>query len=99
MGFVLKVVVIDRLGSPKVVNSNHKRPEVLERADRPQINQRQRDANNGEQREGNLEIGVRHHRVTVLFEIEPFGIVESWHRFSCEEVLRRFGPKTRLQCR
>src|SRR5713226_5532190 len=77
LGFVFEVVVVNRLGPPKVINSNHQRPEVLERADRPQINQRQRDANNREQREGNLQIGVRHHRVTVLFEIEPFGIVEA----------------------
>ena len=88
LGFVFEVVVIDRLGPPKVINANDQRPEVLERADRPQINQRQRDANNGEQRESNLQIGVRHHRVTVLFEIEPFGIVKAGIVFHAKKSWR-----------
>ena len=33
-------------------------------------------ANEGQQGERNLEIGIRHHGITVLFEVEPLGIVE-----------------------
>src|SRR5258705_13209814 len=57
--FVFEVVVINRLGPPKVINSNHQRPEVLERADRSQINQTQRDAKNGEPGEGHLQLSDR----------------------------------------
>ena len=36
-----------------------------------------RNAHNGEQRESDLQIGVCHHWITVLFEIEPLGIVKA----------------------
>ena len=37
----------------------------------------ERHANDGQQRKSNLEIGIRHHGITVLFEIEPLGIVKT----------------------
>src|SRR6266852_3623487 len=74
--FVFKVVVVDGLGAAQIVDADDERTEVLERANRPQINQRQRYANHGEQREGNLEIGVRHHGISTRFEVKALRVME-----------------------
>ena len=74
--FVFEIVVVDGLGAAQIVDADDERAEVLECADRPQINQRQGDANDGEQCEGDLEIGVRHHRVSVRFEVEALRVVK-----------------------
>jgi hypothetical protein len=67
-------VIIDRLGPPEVVDADDERPEVLECANRPQINQRQGNAHNREQGESDLQVGICDHWITVLFEIEPLRI-------------------------
>jgi len=74
--FVFEVVVVDGLGAAQIVDADDEGAEVLKGADRPQINQRQGHANHGEQREGNLEIGVRHHWVSARFEIEALCVME-----------------------
>ena len=77
LGLVFEVVVVDGLGAAQIVDADHQRTEVLEGANGAKVDERQRDTNDGQQRERNLEIGIRHHGITVLFEIEALGIVET----------------------
>src|SRR5271155_1054117 len=74
--FVFKVVVVDGLGSTQIVDADDERAEILEGANGPEVDERERHANDGQQSEGNLEIGIRYHGITVLFEIEPLGILK-----------------------
>src|ERR1700739_775310 len=46
LGFVLEVVVIDGFGATQVVNADHQRTKVLERANGPEIDEGQSDTNN-----------------------------------------------------
>src|SRR5207245_1155130 len=70
------VIRIDDLGRAEVVNADHQRAEILKGSDCFQIQNRKTHSNYGNKRESNFEICVRHHGVTVLFEVEPLGILE-----------------------
>jgi hypothetical protein len=41
-----------------------------------QVDEREGHTNDGQQGESDLEIGICHHGITVLFEVEPLGIME-----------------------
>ena len=77
LGLVFKVVVVDGFGAAQIVDADHERAKVLERADGSQVDEREGHTNEGKKGERNLEIGVGHHGITVLFEVEPLGVVES----------------------
>ena len=51
--------------------------KLLEGANRPEIDQRQSNAQDCKQCESNFEIGVRHHRIGVLFQIEPLRVLKA----------------------
>ena len=77
MGLVFEVVIVDSLGAAEIVDADDERAKVLEGANGPEVDQGERHANEGQERERNLEIGICHHRITVLFEVEPLGILEA----------------------
>ena len=70
-------MIVDRFGAPEIVNANHQRTKILKGAEGPQIDERQAYGHEGKEHQGDLEIGVRHHGVTVLFEVEPFGVLKA----------------------
>src|SRR6266478_2687305 len=77
LGLVFEVVVIDGFGAAQIVNADHEWAKVLKGANRPEVDESQHNTNNGQECESNLEIGIRHHRITVLFEVETLGIVKT----------------------
>ena len=64
-------------GSSEVVYSDHEWPEILKRANRLEVKGQQAHSDEGDKRESNLQIGIGHHGVAILFEIESFGIMEA----------------------
>jgi len=77
LGLVFKIMVVDRLRATEVIDPNYERAEVLEGADRAEVNEGQTDGDKRDQNQRNLEIRVRHHGIAVLFEIQPLGIMEA----------------------
>jgi hypothetical protein len=77
LGLVFEVVVVDGLGAAQVVDADDEGAEVLKRANGAQIDERESDADEGEERQGDLEIRVRHHGVSVGFEVEALGIMKA----------------------
>ena len=76
LGFVFEVVVVDGLGPPEIVNANHQRAEILKGANGFQIDQSQARGHQRNEDESNLQVGVGHHGIPVLFEVEPLGVLE-----------------------
>src|SRR5271156_1079842 len=74
--FVFQVVVVDSFGSAEVIDADDERAKILEGADGPEVNEREGHTNDGQERESNLEIGVGHHGIPVLFEVESLGVLE-----------------------
>src|SRR5215831_4942584 len=77
LGLVFEIVVVDRFSAAQIVNADHQRTEVLERPNRLQVHKRKTNGHKRDKNESNFEIGVRHHGITVLFEIEALGIVKT----------------------
>src|SRR5260370_22704806 len=74
--FVFEIVVVDGFGAAEIVDANHKRTEVLKGFDRLPIKDQEAHSDEGDKRQSDFEICVRHHGVPVLFEIEPLGILK-----------------------
>src|SRR5262249_33110445 len=74
---VFKGVGVDGFGAAEGVDADHQRAEVLKKLGGSQGEQggRQRYERNGSK--SNLQIGVGHHGITVLLEIEPLGVLET----------------------
>ena len=66
-----------RLGAAQFVDANDQRAKVLEGANRSQIHEGKTHGHQGNKDERNLQIGVRHHGITVLFQIESLGVVKA----------------------
>src|SRR5580704_8544852 len=73
---VLEVVIIDGFSPAQVVDSNDERTDVLKRANRSQVHKGESDGYKRDEDERDFQIGVGHHRIAILFEIESFRILK-----------------------
>jgi hypothetical protein len=73
---VLEIVVVDRFGPSEVVDANDQWAEVLKRANGSEMDKRESHSDERDQNESDFQIGVRHHRVTIGFEIQTLGVLE-----------------------
>src|ERR1700722_10972176 len=76
LGLVLEIVVIDGFSPAQVVDSNDEGTEVLKGANRSEVHKGQPDGHKRDEDKRDFQIGIGHHGIAVLFEIESFGILE-----------------------
>ena len=62
---------------PEIVDTNHQRAEILERANGLEVNQGQACGHERNKHQSDFQIRVGHHGIAVLFQIEPLGVLEA----------------------
>ena len=70
-------MVVDGFGAAKLVDTDDQRPEVPEGTDGFQVEQRQNQAHQGQQGHGDFQVGIGHHGIAILFEVQSLGIMEA----------------------
>src|SRR6267142_2874466 len=74
--FVFEVVVVDGFRAPEIVDADDQWPEILEGANGPQVDERQRHGDERDENECDLQVGIGHHRITVGFQVQTLGVVK-----------------------
>ena len=70
-------MIVDGLGPADVIDADDQRPEILKRAKGAQVDQRQTHGHQGHQHKRDLQVGIGHHGVAILFEVQTLGVLKA----------------------